>query len=187
MYASEGYGWASNIKRPNQRALGWRRTSYLRNVSQGNPIFRSNPPWPCFGAIMSGMSGQEFPSLALPRIQFNFRALLDAAPDAMLIADNQGRIVFVNCQTKQLFGYSDSELLGQTLEVLVPPRFRAKHATHRAGYFAQSPHIRPITAGLDLYGIRKDGTEFPAEISLNPIQTPDGTMVISAIRDITDR
>jgi PAS domain S-box-containing protein len=136
---------------------------------------------------MSGMSGQEFPSLALPRIQFNFRALLDAAPDAMLIADHQGRIVFVNRQTKQLFGYSDSELLGQKLEMLVPARFRAKHATQRAGYFAQSLHIRPITAGLDLYGIRKDGTEFPAEISLNSIQTPDGTMVISAIRDITDR
>jgi PAS domain S-box-containing protein len=120
-------------------------------------------------------------------IEANFRVFLDAAPDAMLVIDGRGRIVLANFQTEKLFGYSGAELLGQEVEVLVPSRFRAKHPGHRAGYFAQNPHVRPMGAGLDLYGARKDGTEFPVEISLSPIQTPDGTMVISSVRDMTVR
>lgn len=120
-------------------------------------------------------------------IETNFRALLDAAPDAMLVINDQGRIVLANLQTEELFGYSGSELHDQKVEVLVPLRFRAKHPDHRAGYFSQNPHVRPMGAGLDLYGSRRDGTEFPVEISLSPIQTPDGTMVVSAIRDVTER
>jgi PAS domain S-box-containing protein len=133
------------------------------------------------------MSEPEFPSPAPSWIEANFRVFLDAAPDAMLVVDDQGRIVLVNRLTEQLFGYSGSELLGQKVEVLVPARFRTKHLDHRAGYFARNPRVRPMGAGLDLYGRRNDGSEFPVEISLSPVQTPDGTAVISSIRDMTVR
>jgi protein-histidine pros-kinase len=117
----------------------------------------------------------------------NFRAGLNAAPDAMLVVDRQGRIVLANIQCEQLFGYSHDELMGHKVEVLVPARFRAKHPGHRSGYFSGDPHVRPMGADLNLFGLRKDGTEFPVEISLSPLETAEGPMVISAIRDVTAR
>jgi PAS domain S-box-containing protein len=120
-------------------------------------------------------------------VEANFGDILDAAPDSMLVVDQQGHIVFANIQCEQIFGYSRAELTGQKIEVLVPPRFRAKHPGHRSGYFSGDPHVRPMGVGLELYGLRKDGTEFPVEISLSPLETPQGRMVISAIRDVTAR
>ena len=121
------------------------------------------------------------------RVESNFGAILDAAPDAMLVVDQQGRIVLANTQCEHVFGYSQGELVGKKVEVLVPARFRAKHPGHRSGYFSGDPHVRPMGVGLNLFGLRKDGTEFPVEISLSPLETPEGPMVISAIRDVTAR
>lgn len=115
-----------------------------------------------------------------------FRSLLEAAPDSMVIVDATGRIELVNAQTERLFGYGREELLGKNVELLVPERYRLRHIRNRLGYVA-APRTRGMGAGLDLYGLRKDGTEFPVEISLSPLLTPHGVTVSAAIRDVTER
>jgi diguanylate cyclase (GGDEF)-like protein/PAS domain S-box-containing protein len=120
------------------------------------------------------------------RAEAMFRALLESAPDAMVIVGSDGRIALVNRQTEQLFGWSRDLLIGEPVEVLVPVASRAHHREHREG-FAAEPQVRPMGVGLELFGVRRDGSEFPIEISLSPLETDEGVLVSAAIRDITER
>ena len=114
------------------------------------------------------------------------RQTVDSAPNGMVMSDSEGKIVLVNTQMERLFGYSRDELLGQSVELLVPERFRARHRDFRMIFFGH-PAARLMGTGRDLYGRRKDGSEFPVEIGLNPIESEEGLVVLSAIVDITER
>ncbi len=130
-------------------------------------------------ALQADISGRE-------RIEARFHAAFESAPTAMVMVDSAGSIILVNDLTEKLFGYARQELLGQGVEVLVPERFRGEHPRLRSQFFA-SPEARRMGAGRDLFGLRKDGSEFPVEIGLNPIETEGGLFVLSAIVDITER
>ena len=120
------------------------------------------------------------------RTDARFRALLESAPDAMVIVNARGCIEIANLQTERLFGYNRNELIGQSVDMLVPLNLRAAHGGHRDSYF-EAPKQREMGAGLDLMAVRRDGTEFPVEISLSPLEGPDGISVTAAIRDTTER
>ncbi len=120
------------------------------------------------------------------RLERRLQQVVESAPSAMVMIDRAGAIAMVNVQTEKMFGYPRRELLGQTIDMLVPERFRGGHPSLRDGFFAV-PNARAMGAGRDLYALRRDGSEFPVEIGLNPIETEEGPMVLSAIVDITER
>ena len=120
------------------------------------------------------------------RAERTFKDLLEAAPDALVIVDTDGRIVMVNQQAERMFGYARADLLGQRIEMLLPERFRVRHPGHRANFFSD-PQARSMGSGLDLRARYRDGREFPVEISLSPLETESGRLVTAAIRDITER
>ena len=146
--------------------------------------WRAPPLCYTFPLMTRGFSTSEDENMS-PAEQ-RFRLVVEAAPNAMVMVDRAGEIVMVNAQAERVFGYSRTELLGQPVEMLVPQRFRGHHPGLREAFFAD-PLARPMGAGRDLFGLRKDGSEFPVEIGLNPIETEEGTMVLSAIVDITER
>ncbi len=115
-----------------------------------------------------------------------FRAVVESAPNGVVMVDRKGIIVLVNRETERLFGYSRSELLGRSIDALVPDRLRKQHPKERNDFFG-NPHTRAMGAGRDLYGVRKDGVEIPVEIGLNPIATADGMFVLASVVDISPR
>ena len=131
------------------------------------------------GAIVRDLSERK-------HAEEQFRIVVEASPSGMLMVDENGTIRLVNQQIDHLFGYERTELIGQPVEILVPQRLRSQHAGERAEFFAHSEH-RAMGKGRDLYGVRKDGTEFPLEIGLNPIRTPDGRRVLASVVDISER
>jgi len=120
------------------------------------------------------------------RAEEKFRLATEASPSGILLVNDQGRIVLVNSQIEKLFGYRREELVGKPVDILVPERFASQHPTHRATFFA-APTARAMGAGRELFARRKDGSEFPVEIGLNPIQTPEGILVLAAVVDISAR
>lgn len=133
---------------------------------------------------MVGLMGSE--KLRIGESEAYFRILLESAPDAMVIVAEDGHIEIVNEQAERMFGYARQEMIGQPIEMLLPGRIRERHEAHRDKY-ARSPSVRPMGAGLDLVGRRKDGSEFPVEISLSPVETAQTRFISSVIRDVTER
>jgi len=156
------------------------QVSYVPDISDGK--VRG------FAVLLTDITARRIAEQALMAAEATFRGLLESAPDAMVIiqADGGGEIVLVNAQAERLFAYTREELLGRGIEFLLPERFRDRHAHHRSAY-AADPHARPMGVGLELFGRRKDGSEFPVEVSLGPLRSAQGLLLSSVIRDITDR
>jgi PAS domain S-box-containing protein len=174
------------------RLLTLRDVEAKRRVGRTRTVLISGTVLGLVIAVAAGWSVQRDNSRrglaekALHDSEAKFRVIIESAPDAMVIADRHGRIVLVNAETERLFGYVREELVGQLVDMLVPERFRQRHPQHRQEYTAH-PRNRLMGEGRDLWGLRKDNTEFPVEISLSPLDTAEGILVTAAVRDISVR
>jgi PAS domain S-box-containing protein len=137
-------------------------------------------------SVIRDISDRKKAQEAVLRSEAQFRALFEFSPDAIVASDQEGRITEINARVESMFGYQRGELLGQSIDILVPERFRHTHPARRKDY-ASAARVRPMGAGLELYGRRKDGSEFPADIMLGPVETIDGRIVLSVIRDLTEK
>lgn len=157
-----------------------RRDGVYRSIlGQGTPRFTESGEF-------AGYIGSCLDITDLTRTEERIRRIVESAPNAMVMVDRSGQIELVNAELERAFGYNREELIGQSIEVLVPPRYRGQHPTYRNQFLA-APQARPMGKGRDLFGLRKDGREFPVEIGLNPIEMDDGVHVLAAIVDITER
>ncbi|MGA7793860.1 MAG: sigma 54-interacting transcriptional regulator [Candidatus Acidiferrales bacterium] len=137
-------------------------------------------------SVIRDISDRKKAQEAVRRSEAQFRALFEFSPDAIIASDGEGRITEVNARVESMFGYQRGELVGKSIDILVPERFRHTHPARRKDY-ASAARVRPMGAGLELYGRRKDGSEFPADIMLGPVETIDGRIVLSVIRDLTEK
>jgi diguanylate cyclase (GGDEF)-like protein/PAS domain S-box-containing protein len=191
----DGSWWAfdpvvqARVKEAFRRAASGERISYDEQLCvQGQVLTISFSLTPVFaeqGRVRYVLAEARDISAEM-KLEAKFQGLLEAAPDALVVVDQGGLIRLVNRQAEVLFGYSREGLVGQPIEVLVPERFRGDHPAHRQGYFVD-PRTRPMGATVELSGRRRDGTEFPVDISLASFETEDGTIVTAGVRDVTDR
>ncbi|UFZ03581.1 PAS domain S-box protein [Bradyrhizobium ontarionense] len=173
------------LVRPEARRMGVGRDLYgVRKDGTQIPVeIGLNPIQTANGSmILSAITDITERKLAEER----FRLVVEACPSGMIMTDASGKIVLVNAEAERLFGYAREELYGKSIDILVPSAVRAGHAKHRDGFLTQ-PEARRMGVGRDLYGVRKNGTQIPIEIGLNPIRTNDGLMILSAITDIAER
>jgi PAS domain S-box-containing protein len=173
------------LKEPRVRAMGEGRELYaVHKDGHEFPVEISLSPFETSEGMLVSSAIRDITSRK--KSEQRFRNLLESAPDAMIVVDRHGKIILANVQAGRLFGYAKEDLLGHSIETLIPARFREKHPTHRTGYFSD-PRVRPMGRGLELYGLHRDGWEFPVEISLSPLDAGEEGLVCSAIRDVTER
>jgi PAS domain S-box-containing protein len=183
-HADEVPGYLEVLKRGE--AVGDYETERVTKAGQRVDVSINISPIRDVNGVLIGASTIARDVSDRKRAEKKVRDLLEAAPDAMVIVDDVGDIVLVNAQVERLFGYRRNDLLGRPVEMLLPERYRPVHVSHRRDY-AQHAHPRPMGAGLDLFAVRKDGSEVPVEISLSPLDTDEGPLVVAAIRDISER
>ncbi len=183
--ANDAQSVMKEMQNEELRLFGQRNETADSSAPQSN-LFILLGSFAAFVLLGAAVVALRFDIAERRRSEAEFRGLLESAPDAMVIVDQAGRIALINAPAEKVFGYERQEMLGQRVEMLMPERFREQHAGNRSGYF-QAPLTRSMGSSLELYALRKDGTEFSVQISLSPLETGGQTLVCSAIRDTTEQ